>query len=174
MMKKLFFKSVVAILASTYIGYILQTGIFSRLSLAGVTPNLILIVTALSGFMLGPKYGMLCGFTGGLILDSFTGSYFGMFALIYTYIGLLNGSLSAVYYGDDIKLPLFLVGISDILFGLTIYASMFLLRDRNDFGFYMTNVMIPEAVYTMVVTLFFYFPLKRLCNWVEQVGTKQR
>ena len=155
-------------MASTYISYLLQTSLFSRLSLAGVTPNLILICTSLSGFMLGAKYGMITGFVGGLLLDVFVGTNFGMFALIYLYIGFINGSLSTIYYGDDIKLPMFLVGISDFLFGMIVYATMFLLRDRSDIGYYVSNVIMPEVVYSMLVTLFFYFPMKRLCEWVVQ------
>ncbi|MBR1628168.1 MAG: rod shape-determining protein MreD [Lachnospiraceae bacterium] len=168
-MQKTLIKSAIAIVGSTYVCFLLQTGLFSRWMLAGVTPNLILVVTSLSGFMLGAKYGMITGFTGGLLLDTFIGSNFGMFALIYLYIGFLNGSLSKIYFGDDIKLPVFLVGISDFLFGMIVYASMFLLRDRSDIGFYFSNVIMPEAVYSMVIALFFYFPIKRLCQWVEQV-----
>ena len=167
-LQKMILKSAVAILGSLYVGFILQTGLFSRVALAGVTPNLMLVVVAMFGFQLGIKYGMITGFIAGLMLDTFCGSYFGMYALIYTYIGLLNGALSLVYFGDDIKLPLFLVGGSDFLFGMTIYATMFLLRNKSDLGFYVTNVMIPEAVYTTVVAIAMFFPLKWLCNWVDQ------
>ncbi len=171
---KILIKSMIAILASTYVCFLLQTGIFSRLMLANVTPNLILVLTSLSGFMLGKKYGMITGFVGGIVVDIFNGSNFGMFALIYLYIGFFNGSLSAVYYGDDIKLPTFLVGISDFLFGMIMYLSMFLLRERNDFGFYISNVMMPEIVYSMVMTLFLYYPVKHLCEWVVSPGDKGR
>lgn len=167
-------KSVVGMAGTLYVAFLLQTGLFARFALAGITPNLLLVVTAMFGFFLGTKYGMVAGFMGGLMLDVYSGSYFGMYALIYTYIGLMNGLLSLVFYGDDIKLPLFLVGGSDFIFGLIIYASMFLLRGRNDTGFYVTNVMIPEAVYTTVVALFLYFPLRWLCSWIDQGGATGR
>ena len=165
-------KSVVGMLGPLYVVFLLQTGLFARFALAGITPNLILIVTSMFGFFLGPKYGMAAGFLGGLMLDVYGGSYFGMYALIYTYMGLMNGLLSMVFYGDDIKLPLFLVGGSDFVFGMIIYGSMFLLRGRNDTGFYVMNVMIPEAVYTTVVALFFYFPLHQICRWIDQGGNR--
>ena len=101
-MQKTLIKSLIAVMASTYISYLLQTSLFSRISLAGVTPNLILVTTSLTGFMLGAKYGMITGFVGGLLLDVFVGTNFGMFALIYLYIGFINGSLSTIYYGDEI------------------------------------------------------------------------
>ena len=167
-------KSTVAPVGTLYVAFLLQTGLFARFALAGITPNLLLIVTALFGFFLGPKYGMMTGFFAGLMLDVYGGSYFGMYALIYTYIGLMNGLLSMVFYGDDIKLPVILVGGSDFVFGMIIYGSMFLLRGRNDTGFYVMNVMIPEAVYTTVVALFLYFPVRWLSNWIDRGGATGR
>ena len=148
-------KSTVALVGTLYVAFLLQTGLFAR-------------------FFLGPKYGMMTGFFAGLMLDVYGGSYFGMYALIYTYIGLMNGLLSMVFYGDDIKLPVILVGGSDFVFGMIIYGSMFLLRGRNDTGFYVMNVMIPEAVYTTVVALFLYFPVRWLSNWIDRGGTTGR
>ena len=54
--------------------FILQTGVFSRLQLAGVTPNLMLILTASFGFMRGRKEGMAVGFFCGLLVDMATGN----------------------------------------------------------------------------------------------------
>lgn len=169
--KKTLIKSIIAIAGALYAAFILQTAIFARIPLAGVTPNLILIIISMFGFFKGTKYGMICGFMGGLMMDVFVGSHFGMYALIYTYIGLINGLLSTFFYGDDIKLPLFLVGGSDFFFGMIIYASMFLLRNRNDLGFYAVNIMIPETIYTMVIAMFLFFPLQKLCQWIDQADT---
>ena len=173
-MRKFLIKSLIAIFGSTYVCFLLQAGVFPRIALAGVTPNLVLIVTSLSGFMMGTKFGMVTGFFGGMILDVFSGMSFGMFALIYLYIGFLNGLLSSVYYGDDIKLPVLLVGASDFIFGMTVYAALFLLRDREDAAYYITNRIMPEVVYTMLASLILYFPIKRLLSWVKQTDSKGR
>ena len=117
---KYLIRSAIAVFGALYIGFLLQTSFFPRIALAGVTPNIILIVTSMFGFLLGAKYGMITGFLGGLLLDIFCGSSFGMYALMYLYVGSLNGALAKIYYGDDIKLPLFLIGGSDFLLGMPI------------------------------------------------------
>lgn len=33
---------------------------------------------------------------------------------------------------------------------------LFLLRSRFDFGYYFVNIILPEIVYTIVVTIFLY------------------
>ena len=167
-MNKTWIKSLIAIIGANYICFIIQTGIFSRFELAGVTPNLILVLTSLCGFMLGAKFGMITGFVGGMVLDFFSGGSFGTFSLMYLYIGFINGSLSSIYYGDDIKLPVFLVGASDFLYGMVIYGINYLMKGRGDTAYYISNVIMPEVVYTMLVSMVMYFPVKRLLGWVSQ------
>ena len=161
-------KAVASIAGLIYICFLLQTSVFSRLQLAGITPNLLLVVVTLFGFMKGKKYGIITGFVSGLLLDLFFGSYFGMYALIYMYIGWVNGFLRRVFFGDDLKLPMLLVGASDAVYGIVIYFTMFFLRERYSFGFYAQNVIIPEAVYSVLVTMVLYFPIVRICEWIDK------
>ena len=48
----------------------------------------------------------------------FYGSVFGFYALIYMYIGFLSGYAHRICYDDDIKVPVMLAGIGDLLYGL--------------------------------------------------------
>ena len=57
--------------------FILQCTVFQTLSLAGIVPNLLLIVTSSLGFMRGEKEGMAVGFFSGLLTDIFFGQLFG-------------------------------------------------------------------------------------------------
>ena len=47
--------------------FILQGTVFQALSLAGISPNLLLIVTTSLGFMRGEKEGMAVGFSAGFV-----------------------------------------------------------------------------------------------------------
>jgi len=42
-----------------------------------------------------------------------------------------------------------------------------LTRSRYDFGYYLFHVIIPELVYTMVITIFFYFLLLKINQKLE-------
>ena len=54
--------------------FLLQTTLFQTLSLASISPNLLIVVTSAFGFMRGRKEGMWTGFFCGLLLDIFFGS----------------------------------------------------------------------------------------------------
>lgn len=65
-MKLMKFKRVAVTVLIVLAAYLLQCTLFNHLELAGIKPNLILIVTASFGFMRGQKEGMLVGFFAGL------------------------------------------------------------------------------------------------------------
>ena len=73
--------------------------------------------------------------------------------MIMMYIGFINGKFCRIFYPEDIKLPLALIVVSDISYGLLCYILMFLLRGRFHFPYYFTRVILPEALYTIVVTI---------------------
>lgn len=136
--------------------FILQTTVLKAFELGAVAPNLLLIITAAFGFVGGRKDGMFIGVFCGLFADIFYGQLFGYYTLLYTLIGYANGFFHAVFYDMDIKQPMFLIALSDLIYGLIQYFFQFLLRGKFNFGFYFTNVILPEFLYTVVLILFFY------------------
>ena len=147
--------------------FVLQTTVFQTLSFANITPNLMIIVVSSMGLMRGRKEGMYVGFISGLLVDIFCGFYLGIYALLYMYVGYVNGFFRKRFYPEDIKQPLVLVSASNVISNIIIYIVLFLTRNRYDFGYYLLNVIIPEWVYTMVVTLFLYFILLKINQKLE-------
>ena len=136
--------------------FILQTTVLKAIEFGAVVPNLLLVITAAFGFVGGRKEGMFIGVFCGLFADIFYGQLFGYYTLLYTLIGYANGFFHAVFYDMDIKQPMFLIAFSDLIYGLIQYFFQFLLRGKFDFGFYFTNVILPEFLYTVVLILLFY------------------
>ena len=155
--------------------FLLQSTLFQWLSIASSVPNLLLILTVSVGFMRGKKEGIMVGFFCGLITDLFFGNLFGFSALVYMYIGYLNGFFCKVFYDDDIKVPMLLVAVSDIAYGVTVYVLQFLLRGRLQVFSYVRHVMFPELIYTVVLTMIFYrifFKINRILVANEMEGQK--
>ena len=137
--------------------FLLQSTLFQMLSIASISPNLLIVVTSSFGFMRGRKEGMWIGFFSGLILDIFFGSVIGFYALIYAYIGYVNGFFRKRFFPDDIKLPLILIAASDFSYNILVYLFLFFLRKRFRIDYYLLNIMLPELVYTILVTIVLYF-----------------
>ena len=139
-----------------FVCFLLQCTVFHTLAFGGIVPNMLIVLTASFGFMRGEKTGLLIGFFCGLLVDIFFGNSIGFYSLLYMYIGYMNGKFSAVFYPEDIKLPIALIIGSDCLYGLVCYVILFLLRGRFDFSYYFMHIILPEIVYTIVVTIFLY------------------
>ncbi len=146
--------------------FLLQCTVIKAIELADVSPNLLIILVASSGFMRGKTPGMLVGFFCGLLVDIFYGDLLGFYAIIYMYIGYANGLLNPVFYDEDIKMPLVIIAISDIVFGIVIYVMKFLLFKKLDFGFYFMNIILPEMIYTIVATILFYRMILVINRWL--------
>ncbi len=148
--------------------FLLQTSCFRYFTLAGIVPNLLLIPTMAFGVMRGRKEGMLVGFVSGLLLDMFYGSVIGPYALLYMYLGYINGFFHRVYYMEDLLLPMIMAGVNDLAYNLIVYIVSYLMRNRLDIGFYFLHVILPEVVYTMLMTLIIYKPLVKINRWLKQ------
>lgn len=148
--------------------FLLQCTVFPSLAFGGIIPNLMIIVTASYGFMRGRKTGLLVGFFSGLLMDIFFSDILGFYALIYMYIGYLNGIFRKMFYPEDIKLPIALIVGSDFLCNIVIYILTFFLKGRFRFLYYLLNVIIPEMVYTIIVTCALYPLLLLVESRLEQ------
>jgi len=136
--------------------FLLESTVFSNLSFAGITPNLLIVVTSSFGFMRGKKEGMMIGFLSGLLIDIMFHDLVGFYALIYTLLGYGNGLFRKIFYPDDIKLPLILISASDLIYGHIVFIFMFVMRSKFHYLYYLKNIIIPELIYTILVTLILY------------------
>lgn len=149
--------------------FLLQSTFFQALAFASISPNLLIVVTSSFGFMRGRKEGMWIGFFCGLLLDIFFGSVIGFYALIYSYIGYVNGFFRKMFFPDDIKLPLILIALSDFSCNVMVYLFLFFLRGKFRFNYYLLNIILPELVYTILITIVLYFIILKVNQRLEMI-----
>ena len=148
--------------------FLLQCTLFKSLAIASISPNLLVIVTSSFGFMRGKKDGMFIGFLIGMLLYKLYCGKIVFYALIYMYTGYSNGFFRKIFYPEDIKLPMILISVSDLACSLLIYFFQFLLRGRFAFRYYLMHIIMPELVYTILVTVFLYFILLQINQKLER------
>lgn len=149
-------KSKLVLFGTILVCFLLQCTLLHTISIGSITPNLMLILCVSMGLMRGRKCGMWTGFFSGLLIDLFYGSLFGVYALISMYCGYFCGYACRIYYDDDIKVPLALTALADVLYNLAVYALQFLLRGRLGLSVYLMRIILPEVFYTVFITLFVY------------------
>ena len=136
--------------------FILQSTVFPAISMGGVVPNIFIIIASTYGFMRDETEGLLAGFFCGIMCDVFYGNILGFYALLYMMIGFINGKFSRIFYPEDIKLPMALITLSELSFSTVCYILLFLLNGRFNVLWYFMHLILPELIYTILVTLVLY------------------
>lgn len=136
--------------------FVLQSALFPFIEVAGISPNLLLILTVSFGLMRGRKEGMLVGFFCGLFYDLYFGFAIGPFMLIYMLIGYCNGFFHRFYLVEDVLLPIIIIAFDDFVLNFLTFVIFFVMRNRLEFGNYMTQIILPEMIYTALLTLFVF------------------
>lgn len=149
---------------------LLQCSVFQFIQIASIKPNFLIILTVAFGLMRGRRSGLITGFFCGLCMDLFSGNILGFQALIYLWIGYFSGYFYRIFYDDDIKTPLLLISAADLLYGLIQYGFTFLLRGRINFFFYLRRIIIPEVLYTVILTILTYRVIYHINQKLSKTG----
>lgn len=155
-----------------FLAFTIQCCVFPLLPFTSATPNLLLILTFSFGFIHGREAGMYYGLLSGILLDLFYVGPMGFYTLLFIYIGYLNGICTQYYYEDYITLPLILSVLNDFAYNLYIYVFRFLIRGRLDFFYYFKEIILPEIIFTMVVTLFVYRIFLSASRRLDEIDTR--
>ena len=154
---------ILAVIAEAVILYVLQSSVFTSFALAGVVPDLLLILVVSVAFMRGRIPAMFPGLICGLMIDCTYVSFMGLFAFMYLLIGYLAGFLHRFYDENDYTIPLILVGVSELFYNLMYYLFFYLLQGKLNVGFYMFRFMFPKVIYTVLIAILLY-KLLNSCN----------
>ena len=161
-------KRLIVYIFEILICFVLQTSMFHYIALAGIMPNLLLILVISHAYMKGRLTGLLLGLFSGLLVDFMYGSYvIGLYALLYMLIGYFIGFTNKIYSNDDYTLPIIIIAISDFIYGFFYYVFEFLLRGRLNFLYYFRRLILPEIIYTVAVSIFLYKLLHMINHWID-------
>lgn len=154
--------------------FVLQSTLLTRLTLGGVQANLMIIETAAFAFCLGDVGGLFVGFFSGLLCDIFFGPLIGFYALIYAFIGFLAGKFKRLLYAEDLAFPLALVGGCDLMYSFLSFVFLFMMRNRMILPDFFLQCMLPELIYTLVLSIPCYPAITKLYGLVTKPRRKHR
>lgn len=138
------------------IAFAIQHCIFPFIPFLSAAPNLVLILVFSYAFIYGSKDGMFYGLVAGIFLDLFYSYSFGFFTLAFIWIGYVNGLLNAYYYEEYIIFPITLCVFNEVFYNIYIYFFRFFVRGKTDILFYIKDIILPEMIITLLMTLLIY------------------
>lgn len=146
----------VALFLLPYFSIFLETTLFSRYSLQGIVPDLVLIFVTFyaidNGAMPGMKYGFLCG----LFEDLYMGRFIGMNALAKGITAWVVGRFEVDVFKQNI-----LVGFGSVFLGTVVNAILLFLLGMFAFPHFVVDKSIflnlsGQVVYNSLLSIPFY------------------
>ena len=150
------------------IAYLLQTTLIHGIALGGIMPNFILLVAVYVGYINGRVSGTITGLIMGFLLDCQYGTLIGVYAFMYMVIGYGSGYCSRLFYREDYTMPVALVFLGEISYGIMCFLMLFLLRGKLDILFYFKTVVFPELVYSLLFSILVY----KIIIWAYNIASK--
>ena len=154
-------RRVVVLVAVILTALLLQTTVFPEITLLGIKPELLYLVTVVFAALRGPEEGALVGFIGGLAQDFMTNSPKGITALTLTILGYTVGLARQYITSPSPLLPAILVAIGTAA-GVAFHQGVgFLLGEEDSPIGFTAKVILVTAIYGAILTPIFYPVLRR-------------
>jgi rod shape-determining protein MreD len=161
-------KRVVVVLTVVVTALLLQTTVFPELTLLGVKPELLYLVTVVFAALQGPAEGAVVGFVAGLAEDFMLNMPKGITALTLTILGYTVGLARQYITSPSPLLPAMLVAVGTAAGVAFHQAVAFLLgEEEGPFG-YLAKVVLLTALYGAVLTPIFFPVLRRAVAAMHQ------
>lgn len=149
--------------------YLLQINFFSWFTIAGIKPNLFIILVLFIGLYAGKRYGAILGAIFGLGLDLLGSNIIGQTAIIFGIIGFCGGYLDKIFSKDSkITVILMVIGATAIC-EIFIYTYRIMMLSLNVEIWAFIKILLIEILYNSILTIILYPLMQKLGYKVEEI-----
>ena len=148
--------------------YFLQSNLFSWFNLAGIKPNLFIILVLMVGLFAGESRGITLGIIFGISLDFFIGKSIGITGIMLGIIGFLGGYLDKNFSKDSRLTMIIMIVLSTCLYEVGSYLFNYFVNDANIGMGLLIKMLIIENVFNIIITIILYPMLVKLGYRLEK------
>jgi rod shape-determining protein MreD len=144
------------------LGVALQFSVIHWTRIAGIEPDLLLVVTVIIGLLSGPRAGMATGFTAGVLEGALVGRWMGVYAGAKTGIGFLSGIAGARLFVENL---LVIMGVSAVM--TLVHEGILGLFGPGGMGLWKTiGLGLGQAAYNAGVAIIVGAALRAVRQWL--------
>ena len=147
--------------------YLLQTVFFSHFTIAGIMPNIFVILMLFIGLYMGRTMGIIYGISFGIFIDIWIGKNMGFTSIALAIVGLLSGVLDKTLSKDS-RITVLLMGIiSTIVYEVILYFLQYMFLGINVEVLSFIKILLIEVVYNMLIIIILYPLIKNVGYEIE-------
>lgn len=166
-MKKI--KTIIIIMLLFFIIYFLQINLFTWFNIAGIMPNLFVVLILFIGLFVGKKVGVVFGLLFGIILDILLGKTIGPSGIFLAIVGFL-GEYFDKNFSKDNKIMIILMSIGST----AIYEIGMYIVNILKFGIEIElpeflGILIVENIFNTLIIIIVYPLIKKIGYYLEDM-----
>ena len=150
-----------------FIIYFLQLNFFSWFRIAGIMPNLFIVLVLFIGLFtnrfLGPLYGVIFG----ILLDLFIGKKIGITSIMLGSIGIVGVLFDKNFAKDSRMTMMIMVTASTIIYEFGMYMLNYIMFSINFEIFIFIKILLIEVIYNNILVIIFYPFMQKIGYYIE-------
>ena len=136
--------------------YLLQTIFFNHFTIAGIMPNIFIILMLYIGLYMGRTMGVIYGIVYGIFLDIWVGKSIGLTSIALAMIGLISGMFDKTLSKDN-RMTVLLMGIvCTVIYETVLYFMQYMAYAINLEILSFIKILLVEVVYNMLLIIILY------------------
>ena len=148
--------------------YFLQVNFFSWFNIAGIKPNLFIVLILFISLFGGKRLGIPMGIFLGILLDFFVSKKIGLTAIMLGVIGILGGILDKNFSNDSrLIIILMVIGVT-ALYEIGLYLLNFFLIQATIEIIPFIKILSIEILFNVILTTILYPVLQKAGYYIEE------
>lgn len=153
---------------------LIQSTILDYIKILNVKPNLMIIFIISVALLSNNVEGAAVGFFTGLSQDIASGKVLGFYSLLGLYLGLIIGSVNKRLYRENVLIIVFFTFISTVVYEMAVSCINIFTNGQIAFLYSLRNIILPEAIYNSIVSIFIYIFIIKLQDRFENIDKYSR
>jgi len=154
--------------------YLLQVNLFAWFNLAGVKPNLFVILILTIGLFAGKAIGIISGIFFGFILDLLMGKSIGISTTMLGITGFIGGYLSKNFSKDSRITMITMIAITTFIYEIGSVLLNFFINQTEIGIWYLIKKLLIEVIYNSIITIIIYPLIIKFGYTIEETFKKNK
>ena len=146
----------VGLIITFIIIYLLQSIFFNGFTIAGIMPNIFIILMLFIGLYMGRTYGIIYGIIFGIFLDIWIGKTLGLTSIALALIGVISGLLDRTFSKDSRMIVILMGIICTIIYEMVLYFMQYIALGINVQILQFIKILLVEIIYNVIIIIILY------------------
>lgn len=144
--------------------YLIQTIFFTHFTIAGIMPNVFIILMLYIGLYMGRTMGVIYGSIYGILIDIWVGKSLGLTSVALALVGILGGLFDKTLSKDSRLTVLLMGAICTIIYEIVLYFFNYMFFKINIEIYSFLKILFIETIYNVLLIIIVY-PLMKATGY---------